>query len=60
MIRLFVTDIDGTLLPVGSGVVPAKNIEAVQAIVKAGVKVAIATGRMYSAALPIAAQLGVP
>ncbi|MBQ4404607.1 MAG: HAD family phosphatase [Selenomonadaceae bacterium] len=60
MIRLFVTDIDGTLLPVGSGVVPAKNIEAVQAMVKAGVKVAIATGRMYSAALPIAAQLGVP
>lgn len=60
MIKLFVTDIDGTLLPVGSTVVPAKNIEAVQAMTAAGVKVVIATGRMYGAALPIAAQLGVP
>jgi len=59
MIKLFVTDIDGTLLPVGSGIVPAKNIEAVQKMTAAGVKVVIATGRMYSAALPIAAQLGV-
>ena len=58
MINLFVTDIDGTLLPTG-GKVSAKNIEAVQAMIKAGVKVVIATGRMYSAALPIAAQLGV-
>lgn len=58
MIKLFVTDIDGTLLPVGSGVVPEKNIEAVRAMRKAGVKVVIATGRMYSAALPIANQLG--
>ena len=60
MIKLFVTDIDGTLLPTGNGIVPAKNIEAVQAMAAAGVKVVIATGRMYSAALPIAAQLGVP
>lgn len=59
MIRLFVTDIDGTLLPVGSGTVPAKNVEAVQAMTRAGVKVAIATGRMYQAALPIANQLRV-
>lgn len=59
MIKLFVTDIDGTLLPAGCGVVPAKNIEAVQAMTAAGVKVVIATGRMYSAALPIANQLGV-
>ena len=60
MIKLFVTDIDGTLLPAGGEFVPAKNISAVQAMIKAGVKVVIATGRMYSAALPIAAQLGVP
>lgn len=60
MIKLFVTDIDGTLLSAGSGTVPAKNIEAVQAMTRAGVKVAIATGRMYRAALPIANQLGVP
>ena len=58
MIKLFVTDIDGTLLPAGSGIVPAKNVEAVQAMTRAGVKVVIATGRMYKAALPIAKQLG--
>ena len=58
MIKLFVTDIDGTLLPVGTTTIPAKSIEAVQAMIKAGVKVVIATGRMYSAALPIAAQFG--
>lgn len=60
MIKLFVTDIDGTLIPIGSSTIPAKNIEAVQAMTRAGVKVVIATGRMYRAALPIAAQLGVP
>ena len=59
MIKLFVTDIDGTLLPAGSSKIPAKNIEAVQAMTRAGVSVAIATGRMYCSALPIAAQLGV-
>lgn len=58
MIKLFVTDIDGTLLPAGGAVSP-KNVEAVQKMVAAGVKVVIATGRMYSAALPVAAQLGV-
>ena len=60
MIKLFVTDIDGTLLPAGKSKVPAKNIEAVQAMIKAGVEVVIATGRMYCAALPIAAQFGLP
>lgn len=58
MIKLFVTDIDGTLLSPGSAV-SAKNVAAVQAMVAAGVKVVIATGRMYSAALTVAAQLGV-
>ena len=60
MIKMFVTDIDGTLLPVGTTAIPAKNIEAIQAMTAAGVKVIIATGRMHTAALPIAAQLGVP
>ena len=59
MVKLFVTDIDGTLLVPGQKV-SAKNIEAVQAMIKAGVTVVIATGRMHSAALPVAAQLGVP
>lgn len=59
VIKMFVTDIDGTLLVPGKNI-SAKNIEAVQKMVAAGVKVVIATGRMYCAALPIAAQLGVP
>lgn len=59
MIKLFVTDIDGTLLPTG-GTVSAANVAAVQAMIRGGVKVAIATGRMYSAALAVAKQLGVP
>ncbi len=59
MIKLFVTDIDGTLMPAG-GRVSEKNIAAVQAMRRAGIEVAIATGRMYRAALPVAAQLKVP
>ena len=59
MIKLFVTDIDGTLLPIGGKASPA-NVAAVQKMTQAGVKVVIATGRMYCAAKPIAEQLGVP
>lgn len=59
MIKLFVTDIDGTLLVTGK-TVSAANVAAVQDMVRAGVKVVIATGRMYSAALSVADQLGVP
>ena len=58
MIKLFVTDLDGTLLPTGQ-TVSAENIKAVQAAVNAGVIVTIATGRMYKAALPVAKNLGV-
>lgn len=57
-VKLFVTDLDGTLLPSGQQV-SAANIEAAQAAVKAGVTVTIATGRMYKAALPVAKALGV-
>ena len=57
-VKLFVTDLDGTLLPSGHEVSPA-NIKAAQAAVKAGVTVTIATGRMYKAALPVAKALGV-
>lgn len=59
MIKMFVTDIDGTLLPTG-GTVSAANVEAIQAMANAGVKVVLATGRMYRAALNVAAQLKVP
>ena len=57
-VKLFVTDLDGTLLPSGAAV-PAENIAAVQRAVRAGVTVTIATGRMYRAALPVAKALGV-
>lgn len=59
MIKLFVTDIDGTLLVPGKKI-SAKNIEAVQKMIQAGVKVVIATGRMYCAALTVAEQLTDP
>ena len=59
MIKMFVTDIDGTLLVPGKKV-SEKNIEAVQKMIEAGVKVIIATGRMHCAAIPVAAQLGLP
>ena len=56
--KLFVTDLDGTLLPTGQQV-PPENIGAVQEAVSQGVAVTIATGRMYQAALPVARTLGV-
>lgn len=57
-IKLFVTDLDGTLLPSGQQV-SDENIKAAQSAVSAGVTVTIATGRMYKAALPVAKALGV-
>ena len=57
-IKLFVTDLDGTLLQ--SGYPPSEaNVRAVQEAVRAGVTVTIATGRMFRAALPVADALGV-
>ncbi len=57
-IKLFVTDLDGTLLPTGTKV-SEKNIQAVRDAVTAGVTVTIATGRMYRATLPVARAIGV-
>ena len=57
-IKLFVTDLDGTLLPTGTKV-SEKNIKAVRDAAAAGVTVTIATGRMYRASLPVARALGV-
>lgn len=57
-IKLFVSDIDGTLLLPGKNP-SAKNVEAVRKMTDAGIIVTIATGRMYRAALPIAKYLGV-
>ncbi len=58
MIRLLVTDLDGTLLEKGDQVSKA-NVEAVQQAVAAGITVSIATGRMYRAALPVARTLNI-
>lgn len=57
-IKLFVSDLDGTMLPDGN-VVSAENIVAVRRAAEAGVTVTIATGRMFEAALPVARALGV-
>ena len=57
-IKLFVTDLDGTLLPTGTGV-SERNKRAVQDMVDAGVIFTLATGRMYRAALAIAESLSV-
>ena len=57
-VKLFVSDLDGTMLPDGN-VVSAENIAAVRRAVEAGVTVTIATGRMFEAALPVACALGV-
>jgi Cof subfamily protein (haloacid dehalogenase superfamily) len=60
MIKLFVSDIDGTLFDsTKSKKISERNISAVQKMVAAGITVTIATGRMYRAALPIAKELGV-
>ena len=57
-IKLFVTDLDGTLLPEGQKV-PPSNIKAVQDMIEAGIIFTIATGRMYSASVEIARSLDV-
>ena len=43
--KLLVLDIDGTLRPRGEPRVPKENADALRAVQKAGVKIAIATGR---------------
>jgi Cof subfamily protein (haloacid dehalogenase superfamily) len=56
-IRLFATDLDGTLLD-DSGNIPDRNREALSKIIERGVRVAICTGRMYKSAMAFASQLG--
>lgn len=57
-VKLFVSDIDGTILVSGKKI-SAANLAAIKKMADAGIIVTIATGRMYSAALPIAQELGV-
>ena len=59
MIKLLAVDVDGTLLD-SRGRLPAENLDALNATVAAGVKVAIVTGRSYSFALPAVVALPDP
>jgi len=56
MIKLFVCDIDNTLLNKSVGMPPA-NLEAIMALQKAGVKVALASGRINVGMTNLAHQL---
>ena len=58
MIKLIATDLDGTLLSVGSEI-PSENIAALRRAMDVGVLVTIASGRMVEATLPIARKVGV-
>ena len=57
-IKLFVTDLDGTLLDKEHHI-SEENKRAIREAVERGVVVTIATGRMYVSALPFAKELGV-
>lgn len=58
MIRMIVTDLDGTLLA-GKSNLPEENIAALRRAMDAGVYVVIASGRMVEATVPIAEKIGV-
>jgi hydroxymethylpyrimidine pyrophosphatase-like HAD family hydrolase len=59
MIRLIITDIDGTLLD-DNGDLPPGNAEALAAAHQQGVRLALATIRKRDSAALVAAQLGLP
>ena len=57
-VRLVAIDIDGTLLPSFSQIISARNAEALRAAQKAGITVAIATGRRTAYTAPLLEGLG--
>src|SRR4029078_11419003 len=57
-VRLVAIDIDGTLLPSFSQTISARNAEALRAAQKAGITVAIATGRSTAYTAPLLQALG--
>ena len=57
-IRLVVTDLDGTYVPIGSHTPSSANRKAMGALHAAGVTVAAATARPYEMARPLFAGLG--
>jgi Cof subfamily protein (haloacid dehalogenase superfamily) len=56
-IKLCVFDIDGTLLSVGSDVIEASAVSAIQALKQRGVKIAVATGRNYPFIKPMVREV---
>lgn len=58
MIKMIVTDLDGTLLA-GKNNLPEDNIRALRRAMDAGVQVVISSGRMIEATLPLAEAIGV-
>ena len=58
MIKMLVTDIDGTILGKSLKLTP-KTIESFRRLKSIGVKTVLATGRMYRATVPIAKELGI-
>jgi hydroxymethylpyrimidine pyrophosphatase-like HAD family hydrolase len=58
-IRLIAIDIDGTLLDT-RGRIPDENRRAIKAALERGIDIALVTGRGFTFAQPVAAQLGLP
>lgn len=56
-IKLVVTDIDGTLMPI-NGTLPQPIKDTISKMQSLGIKVVLATGRMYKAAEPVKHELG--
>lgn len=57
MIKLIVTDIDGTILPY-DGKFRQEVLDCINNLTKKGIKIVLATGRMHSSTTPIAKKLG--
>jgi len=57
LIKLIVFDLDDTLLNSNSSI-SLRTYKAIQQVVAKGIKVTLATGRMYSSAIPFARSLG--
>ena len=57
MIKLVVSDVDGTILKKGEESVPARVFEAIEKLKKAGKKVAVASGRTYGSLLKLFAPV---
>ncbi len=57
MIKLFVSDIDNTLYSSELKIIPEENILALKQLIKKGVKICLASSRVYSGCTQLAQQL---